>query len=134
MNSVQLKTDFEGKAKELFYADLELGKKLGVRGFPTFIFSNGTNDQITVYGFKPYAIFEDAVLKLYPAATKTQIDGSWTSLFNQYPTLATKEFSELSGKSKQESELLLHDLVSKNQLHKLVTKNGVLWSKTPFTK
>lgn len=134
LNPVQLKTDFEGKAKELFYADLELGKKLAVRGFPTFIFSNGTNDQVTVYGFKPYATFEGAVKHLYPAAIKTQIDTSWTALFNQYPTLATKEFSELSGKSKQESETLLQDLVNKNQLHKLVTKNGVVWSKSPFTK
>lgn len=134
LNPTQLKTDFEGKAKELFYTDLELGKKLGVRGFPTFILSNGSSDSITVYGFKPYTTFEDAVVKLYPAATKTKIDPSWESLFAQYATLTTKEFSELSGKSKPESKKQLQALADKNQLYALVTKNGVMWSKTPFTK
>lgn len=134
LNLAQLKIDFEGKAKELFYADLEMGKKLGVRGFPTFIFSDGSSEQITVYGFKAYGSFEDAVKKLHSAATKTKIDPSWVSLFNHYPTLTTREFSELSGKSRPESEKQLQGLADKNELHKLVTKNGVLWSKIPFTK
>lgn len=134
LNPVQLKTDFEGKAKELFYADLELGKKLGVRGFPTFILSNGSSDAITVYGFKPYSAFEEAVKKLYPTAAKTKIDPSWASLFNHYPTLTTREFSELSGKSRPESEKQLQSLADKNELNKLVTKNGELWSKKDITK
>lgn len=134
LNPLQLKTDFEGKAKELFYADLEMGKKLGVRGFPTFILSNGSSDAITVYGFKPYSAFEDAVKKLYPTAAKTKIDPSWTSLFNHYPTLTTREFSELSGKSRPESEKQLQSLADNNELHKLVTKNGVLWSRKDSTK
>ncbi|RWW92266.1 ClpXP adapter SpxH family protein [Flavobacterium cerinum] len=134
LDPIQLKADFEGKAKELFYADLEMGKKLGVRGFPTFIFSNGTSDPITVYGFKPYSAFEDSVKKLYPTAAKTKIDSSWISLFHNYSTLTTREFSELSGKSRPESEKHLQSLADNNELHKLVTKNGVLWSKKDITK
>ncbi len=38
LNAAQLKKDYEGKAKALFTEDLELAKKLGVKGFPTMFF------------------------------------------------------------------------------------------------
>ena len=38
LDAVKLKTDYETKAIELFEADLELAKNMGVRGFPTLFF------------------------------------------------------------------------------------------------
>ena len=38
LNADQLLKDYNGPAKDLFIQDLELGRKLGVRGFPTMFF------------------------------------------------------------------------------------------------
>lgn len=66
----QLKSDFEGKAKDLFEEDLKLGRELGVRGFPTIFFIDDAGNQETVYGTRPYAFYEMAILKLNPNASK----------------------------------------------------------------
>lgn len=129
LDPTRLKGDCEGRAKEHFKEDLELARKLGVRGFPTLFFSDNFNNKEMVYGFKPYQKFEEVVLKLFPGAVKAKYDTSWVALFNKYPTLTTKEFMELSGSLKQDSEVLLHQLVDQSKLKKLVTKNGVLWVK-----
>jgi len=42
LDIVKFKTDYEGKAKELFEEDLKLGRVLGVRGFPTMFFTDTT--------------------------------------------------------------------------------------------
>lgn len=128
LDAVQLKTDYENAAKQKFETDLQLGKKLGVRGFPTLFFADSLNQQQTVYGFKPYKVFEEAVIRTFPKAKKTNYDHSWEGLFHKYPTLTTREFSELSGTSKTESEQQLQKLADDGKLKKTVTKNGVIWA------
>jgi len=44
LNVEQLKADFEGNAQVLFDEDLKLGRELGVRGFPTMIFLNDSDN------------------------------------------------------------------------------------------
>ena len=106
-----------------------MGRQLGVRGFPTLFFTDTINNRLTVYGFKPYEIFERTLQTLLPEAQKTPIKTDWASLFSHYPTLTTKEFFVLSGISKQETERLLEGLFSGRLLKKTVSKNGVLWRK-----
>jgi putative protein-disulfide isomerase len=127
LDTIKLKQDFENKAQLLFQSDLDLARKLGVRGFPTLIFSDSVNNQQIIYGFKPYIEFENAVLKLYPKAIKNNYDKSWEKLFAKYNTLTTQEFSELSHNTTQNSESFLQNLFDKKELKRLVTKNGVLW-------
>lgn len=127
LNVEQLKSDFEGKAKELFQEDLQLGKDLGVRGFPTIFFVDEKGNKELVYGSKPYSFYEVAVLKLAPNADKSEYKKTWEDLFANYPTLTAKEFSELSGIGRKESEQLLNELTAKGKLTKVVTKNGSLW-------
>lgn len=127
LNLEQFKTDYKGKAVELFYEDLKLGKKLGVRGFPTLFFTDTTGRTEYVYGSKPYAVFENAVLKLAPSATKDEYSKNWEALFAKYQTLTTKEFSELSGTQRNESAKLLEELAANGKLKKWTTKNGAMW-------
>lgn len=128
LNVKQFKTDFDGKAKMLFEEDLKLSKELGVRGFPTMFFTDKAGYKETVYGSKPYAAFETAVQKIYSSAKPQEYKKDWTSLFVNYQSLTAKEFSELSGISKVESEKQLNDLVTKGNLDKLTTKNGSIWT------
>lgn len=123
----QLKTDFEGKAKLLFTEDLKLAQTYGVRGFPTiFVIDNAGNVE-TVYGSRPYAYYEMAILKTNPNAVKSEYSKDWKALFSVYPTLTAREYTELSGTPRAESEQILNDLFEKGFLEKLVTKNGAIW-------
>ena len=128
LDIVKLKADYEGKAKELFEEDLKLGRELGVRGFPTIFFTDTTGHKEMVYGSKPYNTFENALLKLYPNATKTNYDKTWNSVFSKYYSLTAKEFSELTGTPRNESEKYLDDLTAKGYLEKLTTKSGAIWT------
>lgn len=128
LDIVKLKTDYEGKAKELFEEDLKLGRELGVRGFPTMFFTDTTGQKEMVYGSKPYSTFESTLLKLFPTATKTSYDKTWNAVFSKYNSLTAKEFSELTRTPQNESEKYLDDLTAKGQLEKLTTKNGAMWT------
>ena len=127
LDTASLHTAMKGTAKKAFEDDLTFAKKLGVRGFPTFLFSNVENNQLTVYGYKPYEAFEKTLLQLYPQAVKKHYNTSWESLFGYYPTLTTKEYAVLASISTWEAEKLLMGLESQQKIGKLVTKNGILW-------
>jgi len=127
LNVEQLKSDFEGKAKELFQDDLKLGRELGVRGFPTIFFIDHAGNKETVYGTRPYAFYEMAILKLNPNVTKSEYSKNWETLFAIYPTLTAKEYAELSGTPRNDSETILNELSKNGKLQKLTTKNGSMW-------
>jgi len=127
LNMEQFKTDFENNAKALFEADLTLGRELGVRGFPTLFFLDDSGNKEIVYGARPYAFYEMAILKLNQNATKSEYSKKWEELFSIYNTLTAKEFSELSGTPRNESEAVLNELSDKGTLEKLTTKNGSIW-------
>lgn len=129
LDAVQLKKDYEGKAKALFEEDLQLSKSYGVRGFPTIFFLNDSGNKEVVYGSKPYAFYETSVLKLHSTALKSEYSKNWETLFTKYYSLTAKEFSELSGTPRKASEEQLNDLVAKGKLEKFTTKNGSIWTK-----
>ncbi|HAV53518.1 MAG TPA: dithiol-disulfide isomerase [Aequorivita sp.] len=128
LDVAQLKTDFEGKAKKLFEEDLKLGRELGVRGFPTIFVVDDAGNKEIVYGTRPYAFYEMAILKLSPDAKKSEYRKDWETLFSKYPSLTAKEFSELSGNPRTESEKMLNELSDNEKLEKFTTKNGSIWT------
>ncbi|WP_431136969.1 DsbA family protein [Psychroserpens mesophilus] len=125
----QLKEDYlNGNAEQDFLEDLELGRQLGIRGFPTILFINEEgNDQI-VYGAKPYADYELAIKKLLPISKKKPYNKSWENLIVHYQSLTVKEYAELSYINILIAKQTLESLSSNNQLKKTVTKNGNLYS------
>ena len=84
LDIIKFKADYEGKAKELFEEDLKFGRELGVRGFPTMFFTDSIGNKEIVYGSKPYSTFENALVKLYPSATKNIYDKTWNTVFSKY--------------------------------------------------
>ena len=124
----KFKADYEGQAKVLFEEDLKMARQFGVRGFPTLFFTDESGRTELVYGSKPYSAFEQTLLKLLPTATKQSYDKSWSSIFSKYNSLTAKEFSVLSGISRNESENLLNELTRKQNLKKVTSKNGALWT------
>lgn len=127
LDTAQLKQDYNGTAKTLFQQDLELAKSMGVRGFPTIFVTDGKGRTERVYGSRPYAEYEKAIVTIWPEAKKINYAKDWNSLFAIYPTLTTREFAELSDHSLKEAAALLQQLVTENQLSRFDTKNGPLW-------
>ena len=129
LDAAQLRKDYEGKAKELFQADLGLARKMGVRGFPSIFITNAAGNSEFIYGTKPYIQYENGIHKIYPAISSKPYKKDWESLFSNYPTLTLREFAELRDISFQEAEETLEKLVAANKLKKFVTKNGAIWIK-----
>lgn len=129
LDVAQLKRDVEEKGKRLFQEDLQQARELGVRGFPTIFFVDDLGNRELVYGSKPYATYENAILRLAPTAKKSSYDPSWESLFAKFTTLTAKEFSILSETDRKESEQFLDKLTQQGNLEKYVTKNGSLWNR-----
>ncbi|QHT71712.1 DsbA family protein [Rhodocytophaga rosea] len=129
LDAEKLKSDFEGKAEELFEQDVTLARNLGVKGFPTIFFTDAEDNRLKVYGVKPYEQFEQTLLKLYPQAVKNTINTSVDTLFAHYHTLTSKEFAILSNIQKQEAETILNGLFEKGKITKYSSKNGELWSR-----
>lgn len=128
LDTFQLKEDYEGKAIELFQQDLAYAQKLGVRGFPTIFFSDKEGNQLTLYGVKPYEAFENAVLKVFPVATKKRANLSADeALFSYYTTLTVKEYAVIKEISWQDAEQRLEQLFALGKVDKQVIKTGALY-------
>jgi putative protein-disulfide isomerase len=130
LNTEQLKSDFDGPAKELFEQDLAYGRKLGVRGFPTLYFSDGQTIKTTVYGSKPYYQFEQALLSTYPEAHKTAFNNpSPIALFNKFPSLTAKEYAVILDIATNQAVALLEKTCSDGLLVKQSIKTGTIYRK-----
>lgn len=127
LDADQLKSDFEGKGKELFENDLKLARETGVRGFPTIFFADASGKSEKVYGTKPYSVYEEAIAKVLPTVSKVEYIRDWKTLFKKYNTLTAKEFAELSDLERNKSEEKLDQLASEGKLTKHSTKNGAIW-------
>lgn len=127
LDTFEFKADYEGKAKELFQEDLNLGKQLGVRGFPTLFFTDADNNQALVYGFRPYEDYENTLKKFLPDAQKTQYDHSPLGVFSSFDTLMTKEFAVLTENSLEDAEEILNGMLAEGKVSNFKSKNGMLW-------
>lgn len=124
----RFRADYAGAAKTLFDADLNRARELGVRGFPTLFFSDGKGLQEKIYGTKPYTVFEEALKKVYPAATPVSYDTSWKGLFTRYASLTAREYAVLSGVPRDAAEQQLKQLAQEGRLKQYTTKNGSIWT------
>jgi predicted DsbA family dithiol-disulfide isomerase len=125
----RLKADYHGPARALFEEDLQLTQAYRVRGFPTMYFENQTGATRLVYGSRPYADYEAAIVALNDKLQKSSYDTSWEALFDMFHTLTAREFAELSGIERREAEALLKQLSKQGILKQLSTKNGSLWQR-----
>lgn len=128
LNGEQLRSDFHGRAKALFEEDLNIARSYSVRGFPTMFFVNQKGEKEMVYGSKPLAVYESALLKVYPKAVKESYARDWQELFKVYHSLTAREYAELSGEGRKSSEELLDRLKTDGRLDRITTKNGSMWT------
>lgn len=128
LDTFRLKEDFDGGAKAAFEEDLNYCRRSGVRRFPTLFLSDNQGNQITVYGSRPYEVFEDGINKLIPDVVKTKIGiSSPLYLFEHYSTLTAKEYALLADVSFKQSSEILDRLTSEGKLEKQTIKTGSIY-------
>ncbi len=132
LDTLQLKQDFAGKARNNFEDDLKLSKQYGVRGFPTVFVTDHKGNKEIVYGARPYEQYEAAIKRLEPGISKSKYSNEIDYLFQQFDSYTLREFSEISGYSKMASEQMLNDWEKQHKLQRISTKNGNLWRKINY--
>lgn len=127
----KLKLDYDGSAQQLFKEDLLYARTLGIRGFPTMLFSDGSKRQLTVYGSKAYVFYENALLEFCPEAKKNTSINKMDpmALFAIYPSLAAKEYAVILDLTTIVAKSILEELSTQGKLRKKVIKTGVLYTK-----
>ncbi|HJD92929.1 DsbA family protein [Bacteroides coprosuis] len=123
----QIQLDIKGKGKSDFMHDLELGKELKVRGFPTLFFFNLAGDHKILYGVHAYPDYENYILKLDPLAQKREYDKYPLALMRHFQTMTVKELSILAEYGYFEAEQDLEKLEKEGKITAYVTPKGKLW-------
>lgn len=127
LDVARLQTDHNGAAKALFQADLTLARSLGVRGFPTFIFSNEAGERKLVYGARPYEQFEAAVKALAPAATPAERPKALDTLFAVHPSWCAEEAAVHLDIPHDKALEQLKAAEAAGTLRGVHTRNGSVW-------
>jgi predicted DsbA family dithiol-disulfide isomerase len=128
LDAARLLRDLEGKAQQLFEADLELATKLQISILPTFIFTDKFNNSKILEEYQQYESFEKTLFSFIPFAQKKTVKNDLKSLFKVFPTLTTKEFSFLADVQTEEAEELLGNLYKDGIIvQQLKNQIGVVW-------
>ena len=129
LDAERLQIDFNGAANALFQADLTRARSLGVRGFPTFIFSNDAGERQLVYGARPYSTFEAAVKTLKANAKPAAVPASLGDLFKVHASWCAEEVAVMLGISHAQAAEQLRAAEAKGELRVVDTRNGSVWHK-----
>lgn len=127
LDTARLHADFNGAAPALFQADLILARSLGVRGFPTFLFSTEAGDRQLVYGARPYAQFEAAVKALQTDAKAARLPSTIAELFRIHASWCAEEVAVMLGTTHEQALQLLKQAQAKGELISVDTRNGSVW-------
>lgn len=127
LDTARLKKDYETKGADLLQADLNLGREMGVRGFPSLYFFDKTEMKALVYGARPYSDFEAAILKTHSQTTKKTYNKDPLAIMQHFGSLAVKELSVLAEIDMAAAEKALVSLEKENKLDKIVSRKGNLW-------
>lgn len=129
LDTAQLHVAFSGEARSAFESDLLHTRKSGVRGFPTLVirFPEGRNE--VIYGSKPYASIEKALMTGSAEIKAHSYDKSLSHLFTIYPTWTAKEVSIALGISFDQAEAQLREFVKQGLAKEITIVNGSIWRK-----
>lgn len=123
----RLELDYNGPAHHAFEQDLQLARQSGVRGFPTLFVLDEEGNRRTIYGFRPYADFENAVKIMLPTAEKTAMSSEVIDYFSSHKSLTEKELSAFRNISIEQANRDLTELNRAGTMTCIETRHGNLW-------
>lgn len=127
LDAAKMLRDLEGKAQQLFEADIRLSQELEIKVLPTLYFINRNQKQRSLNGYQPYSSFEQILLELAPHIRKRKYDTSPNALFEKFQTLSTREFALLRNESEFESQFILNEMLINNLIREFESPTGSMW-------
>ncbi|MEM6805510.1 MAG: DsbA family protein [Bacteroidota bacterium] len=128
-NSKQFLSDYHDvSTKEAFYEEMNQGKSLGVRGFPTFIFLSKEAKGFKLSGMSGYENYVRALEKAYGEKIEPKIIpySSW-DLIKKYKYLATQEITFVLSQDEASIRDELKRLVAEGKIKREQQKFGDFW-------
>lgn len=129
LNLDQFEKDYNAQAKELFNEDLALARERGVRGFPTIFFLDQDDNQLKVYGSKPYEVYEQTLLKLVNGQVIKEIPNDSLEIFNQFSTSTLQEYALFYNLTLTDALAELEKLEAEKYIQKSTSRAGQIWYK-----
>lgn len=125
----QFLLDYKDEAtKRSFYLEIQEGREMGVRGFPTFIFVGKNGSGFKISGMSGYQNYVTTLERAYgKKITPKKINLSEIDLLKKYKFLATKEISVVLSQNKTETILNLEKLTRKGLIQRETHKFGSFW-------
>lgn len=116
------------KVKQSFINEIQEGRKIGVRGFPTFIFIGKEGTGFKISGMSGYNNYVTALEKTFGQEIKPkEISFSELDLLKKYNYLATKEISFILSQDEKTTMINLEKLVESKLIKKEKQKFGYFW-------
>lgn len=129
LNLDQFEKDYNGKAKDLFNEDLAIAKEWGVRGFPTIFFLDQDDNQLKVYGSKPYEVYEQTLMKLLNGPVIKNEHHDSLDIFNQFNSSTLQEYGLYYNLTLSDAQGTLGKLEAENIIEKYTSRAGRIWYK-----
>jgi len=116
------------EVKQSFYTEVDEGRKIGVTGFPTFIFVGENGSGYKISGMSGYNNYVLALEKAYGSnINPKEIKYTELDLIKKYNFSATKEISFILSQKKELTITNLEKLVLENKIKKEKEKFGLFW-------
>jgi len=120
-----------GKADSLFQDDLQECRSKGVRGFPTYLVTNG-DDEVLLRGYNSYQIFDSWLQELSSGELEQKVlTGGSPQVFDfisRHGKSATIEVATVFDLDFQQAEILLSGMADKGLIAAEKAGNGFLYS------
>lgn len=111
-----------------FYEEMEEGRRLGVRAFPTLIFTDDKGNGLPIVGIRPYETYVKALEQISNQKVAAQpIAMNVEQALDKYKFLATEEIRVLLDLTEQQALEQLQQLDLQHKIQKVPVKNGVFW-------
>ncbi len=120
-----------GIAKEAFLKELNVGRKLGITGFPTFAITSSKGKSIHLHGFQRYERFEQVFESLLGEKMRKQQfplnDETVLRFIEKYQKVATQEVATLFEIKKEDAFKLLSKLQHEEKIISIQAGNDFFW-------
>lgn len=125
----QFEKDYNGQAIDLLNEDLSIAREWGVRGFPTIFFLDQDDNQLKVYGSKPYEVYEQTLMKLLNGPVIKNEHHDSLDIFNQFNSSTLQEYALYYNLTLSEAQAILEKLEAEKIIEKYTSSAGQIWYK-----
>jgi predicted DsbA family dithiol-disulfide isomerase len=128
-DTTRFKLDYANEAtRQSFLKEVEDGRAMGVRGFPTFILVHADGKGVRISGSSSYSIYKQALEEVLGAKVVAKpVMMTPLQVLRKYGFLSTREISELLKTSDQKVEEVLAKAVTEGKVLQERQKYGNFW-------